>query len=177
MLAICSVVNSGRVTAFPLATLQEPCLKTSNALNGKEVYVLIFYLASLVNTRDKFSVSNARPRRPLGRCETSMRASRTQILSSAQCMKKAEFSITSGSDVQIDQDSCTPADWFLNRIVRGSDPKTARRDGRRIAQSSRPARICRWLAPARRQWRAVRRTRARATPRGEYLAQKDSPGP
>ena len=33
-------------------------------------------------------------------------------------MKTAEFSITSGSDVQIDQDSCTPADWFLNRIVR-----------------------------------------------------------
>ena len=32
-----------RVTAFPLATLYEPCLKTSNALNGKEVYVLIFY--------------------------------------------------------------------------------------------------------------------------------------
>eukprot|EP01043_Picozoa_sp_COSAG02_P113192 COSAG02_NODE_49431_length_327_cov_0.451754_2_plen_34_part_01 len=33
-------------------------------------------------------------------------------------MKTTEFSITSGSDVQIDQDSCTPADWFLNRIVR-----------------------------------------------------------
>eukprot|EP01046_Picozoa_sp_COSAG06_P041826 COSAG06_NODE_5245_length_3613_cov_1.155663_2_plen_62_part_00 len=31
------------VTAFPLATLYEPCLKTSNALKGKEVYVLIFY--------------------------------------------------------------------------------------------------------------------------------------
>ena len=29
-------------------------------------------------------------------------ASRTQILISAQCMKKAEFSITSRSDVQID---------------------------------------------------------------------------
>ena len=41
-----------------------------------------------------------------------------KILSSAQCMKTTEFSITSGSDVQIDQDSCTPADWFLNRIVR-----------------------------------------------------------
>ena len=40
--------------------------------------------------------------RPLGRCETSMRASRTQILSSAQCMEKAEFSITSCSDVHID---------------------------------------------------------------------------
>ena len=47
-------------------------------------------------------IPNARPRRPLGRCETSMRASRTQILSSAQCMKKAEFSITSCSDVHID---------------------------------------------------------------------------
>ena len=31
-----------------------------------------------------------------------MRSSRAQILISAQCMKKAEFSITSGSDVQID---------------------------------------------------------------------------
>ena len=31
-----------------------------------------------------------------------MRSSRAQILISAQCMKKAEFSITSGSDVHID---------------------------------------------------------------------------
>ena len=73
-------------------------------------------------------ILNARPRRPLGRCETSMRASRTQILSSAQCMKKAEFSITSGSDVQIDQDSCTPADWFLNRIVRQQQSTHVRTD-------------------------------------------------
>ena len=39
-------------------------------------------------------------------------------------MKKAEFYITSGSDVQIDQDSCTPADCFLNRIVRQSAVKS-----------------------------------------------------
>ena len=39
-------------------------------------------------------------------------------------MKKAEFFITSGSDVQIDQDSCTPADWFLNRIVRQSSVRS-----------------------------------------------------
>ena len=39
-------------------------------------------------------------------------------------MKTTEFSITSGSDVQIDQDSCTPADWFLNRIVRQSSVKS-----------------------------------------------------
>ena len=79
--------------------------------------------------------------------------------------KTAEFSITVGSDVQIDSNSCTPADWFLNRIVRGSEAETARRDGRRGDSCSGPARICRWLAPARRRWRAVRRTRARATPR------------
>ena len=39
-------------------------------------------------------------------------------------MKTTEFSITSGSDVQIDQDSCTPADWFLNRIVRQSSVRS-----------------------------------------------------
>jgi hypothetical protein len=32
-----------RVTAIPLATLYEPCLKASNALNGKEACILIFY--------------------------------------------------------------------------------------------------------------------------------------
>ena len=36
--------------------------------------------------------------------------------------EKAEFSITVGSDVQIDQDSCAHADWFLNRIVRQKQP-------------------------------------------------------
>ena len=56
------------------------------------------------------------------------RPSRTQILRSAQCMKKAEFSITVGSDVHIDQDSCAHADWFLNRIVRQQQSTHVRTD-------------------------------------------------